>query len=132
MKIYSSKLCNLNLFELWLFLEEWLLCFVYFLTILCAAVLQRCSVSLRPATLLKKRLWHTCFPVNFAKFLRIPFLTEHLWWLPLFVFIRVGQMIMLKNGNLDIIWSSINFWSVIQNGTFFLKFFIHLQSRSLG
>ena len=25
------------------------------------------------ATLLKKRLWHRCFPVNFAKFLRIPF-----------------------------------------------------------
>ena len=30
---------------------------------------------------LKKRLWHRCFPVNFAKFLRTPFLTEHLWWL---------------------------------------------------
>ena len=27
-----------------------------------------------PATLLKKRLWHRCFPVNFAKFLRTPFL----------------------------------------------------------
>ena len=26
-----------------------------------------------PATLLKKRLWHRCFPVNFAKFLRTPF-----------------------------------------------------------
>ena len=26
----------------------------------------------RPATLLKKRLWHSCFPVNFAKFLRTP------------------------------------------------------------
>ena len=24
----------------------------------------------RPATLFKKRLWHRCFPVNFAKFLR--------------------------------------------------------------
>ena len=30
--------------------------------------------GLRPATLLKKRLWHRCFPVNFAKFLRAPFL----------------------------------------------------------
>ena len=29
---------------------------------------------LRPATLLKKRLWHSCFPVNFAKLLRTPFL----------------------------------------------------------
>ena len=31
----------------------------------------------------KKRLWHLCFPVSFAKFLRTPFLTKHLWWLPL-------------------------------------------------
>ena len=27
-----------------------------------------------PATLLKKSLWYRCFPVNFAKFLRTPFL----------------------------------------------------------
>ena len=26
--------------------------------------------GIRPATLLKKSLWHRCFPVNFAKFLR--------------------------------------------------------------
>ena len=30
--------------------------------------------SLRPATLLKKRLWHVSSPINFAKFLRTPFL----------------------------------------------------------
>ena len=30
--------------------------------------------GLRPATLFKKKLWHRCFPVNFAKFLRTPFL----------------------------------------------------------
>ena len=30
---------------------------------------------------LKKRLWHSCFPVNFAKFLRPPFFKEHFWWL---------------------------------------------------
>ena len=30
--------------------------------------------DLRFATLLKKRLWHRCFPVNFAKLLRTPFL----------------------------------------------------------
>ena len=28
--------------------------------------------GLTPATLLKKRLWYRCFPVNFAKFLRTP------------------------------------------------------------
>ena len=37
--------------------------------------------GLRPATLLKKRLWHRCFPVDFVKFIRTPFLIEHLWWL---------------------------------------------------
>ena len=37
--------------------------------------------GLRSATLLKKRLWHRCFPVNFAKFLRTPFIIEHVWWL---------------------------------------------------
>ena len=34
---------------------------------------------LRPATLLKKRLWHRCFPVNFVKFLKTLFVTEHVW-----------------------------------------------------
>ena len=28
--------------------------------------------------LLKNRLWHSCFAVNFATFLRTPFFTEHL------------------------------------------------------
>ena len=36
---------------------------------------------LSPITLLKKRLWHRYFPMNFVKFLRTPFLKEHLWWL---------------------------------------------------
>ena len=31
-----------------------------------------------PATLLKED-WQSCFPVNFAKFLRTPFVTEQLW-----------------------------------------------------
>ena len=35
--------------------------------------------GLRAATLLRKRLWHRCFPVVFVKFLRTPFCTEHLW-----------------------------------------------------
>ena len=39
------------------------------------------SVCLRSATLLKRRVWHMCFPVNFAKFLLTSFLTKHLRWL---------------------------------------------------
>ena len=48
---------------------------------LCQSLFFNKVAGPRPAPLLKKRLWHRCFPVNFAKFLRIPFLTEHLWWL---------------------------------------------------
>ena len=41
---------------------------------LCQSLFCNKVVGLRPATLLKKRLWHRCFPVNFVKFLRRPFL----------------------------------------------------------
>ena len=34
--------------------------------------------GLRPAVLIKKRPRHKCFPVNFAKFLRMPFFIEHM------------------------------------------------------
>ena len=37
--------------------------------------------GVRAATLLKKRLWHKCFPVNFAKFLKTPFLKNTSGWL---------------------------------------------------
>ena len=48
---------------------------------LCESLLFNKVVSLRPATLLKMRLSHWCFPVNFAKFLRTNFLIEHPRWL---------------------------------------------------
>ena len=41
---------------------------------LCQSLYFNKVSGLRAETLLKKRLWHRCFPVNFAKFLRIPFL----------------------------------------------------------
>ena len=51
---------------------------------LCQGLFFNKVVSLRPATLLKKRLWQKCFSVNFVKFLRTLFLTEDLWWLLVF------------------------------------------------
>ena len=48
---------------------------------LCQSLLFNKVAGLRPATVLKKRLWHRCFPVNFVKFLRTPFYKERLWWL---------------------------------------------------
>ena len=41
---------------------------------LCQGLFFNKVAGLRPATLFKKRLWHRCFPVNFVKSLRTPFL----------------------------------------------------------
>ena len=48
---------------------------------LCQSLFFNKVAGLRPETLLKKRLWHRCFPVNFAEFLRTPFIIKHVWWL---------------------------------------------------
>ena len=42
----------------------------------CASVSFLIKRGLKPVTLLKKRLWHWCFP---ARFLRTPYFTKHLW-----------------------------------------------------
>ena len=36
---------------------------------LCQKLFSNKVAGLRPANLLKKRLWHGCFPVNFTEFL---------------------------------------------------------------
>ena len=41
---------------------------------LCQSLFFNKVLCLRPASLLKKRIWHRCFPANFAKFLITPFL----------------------------------------------------------
>ena len=41
---------------------------------LCQSLFFNKAAGLRPATLLKKRLWHRYFPVKFVKFLRALFL----------------------------------------------------------
>ena len=41
---------------------------------LCQSFFFNKVAGVRLVTLLKKRLWHRCFPVNFVKFLRTPFL----------------------------------------------------------
>ena len=44
---------------------------------LCQSLFFNKVESLRPATLYKRRLWHSCCPVNFAKFVRTSFFAEH-------------------------------------------------------
>ena len=41
---------------------------------LCQSPLFNKVAGLGTAAFLKKRLWHSCFPLNFVKFLRTPFL----------------------------------------------------------
>ena len=48
---------------------------------LCGGLLFNKVAGLRTVTLLKKRFWYRCFPVNFSKFLKTPFITENLSWL---------------------------------------------------
>ena len=50
---------------------------------------ENTCARVRPATLLKKRLWHRCFPVNFAKVLRTSFLqnTSGSLFLPFGIFV---------------------------------------------
>ena len=43
---------------------------------LCQSLFLNEVAGFRPETLLKKRLWHRRFPVNFAKFLKTPFLKK--------------------------------------------------------
>ena len=40
--------------------------------------MYRSKISLKPATLLKKRLWYRCFPMNFCEISKNTFLTEYL------------------------------------------------------
>ena len=70
--------------------------------------------GLSPATLLKKRLWHKCFPVNFVKFLRALFFIEHI-------------CLCITSGN------CAPGFCYMQNGTFNLMFFetFYLSSDNL-
>ena len=46
---------------------------------LCQSLFFNKATGVMPATLLKKRLWHRCFPVNIEKFLRTPL--DDCFWL---------------------------------------------------
>ena len=54
---------------------------------LCQSLFFNKFAGLRAATLLKKKLWHMCLPVNFAKFLRTPYLQNTSGWLLLILFV---------------------------------------------
>ena len=68
----------------------------------------------------KKRLCHRRFPVNFARSLRIPFLTEHPWWLLLNL--SRGIFIKVLPNRLEHIPQNSNFSEHLRLCLFFLFF----------
>ena len=70
--------------------------------------------GLRPATLLKKRLRHSCFPVNFVKFLRAPLFTEYFLWLLL----KCIFSLQANSHNLGLPTSNILFLTMVGNRIF--------------
>ena len=64
----------------------------------CARVSFLIKLQAVPATLLKKRFWHGCFPVNFAKFLRTHFLQNTSGRL-LLEYVRLHLHIQINNYN---------------------------------
>ena len=98
---------------------------------LCQSLVFNKVAGLRPI-LLKKRLWHRCFPETcnftkketlallffwefFAKFLRMPFIIDHFWWLLLKIkkSSKLGQEQRLWDlalRNLKLSWPKFYFW----------------------
>ena len=60
---------------------------------LCQSFFFNKVAGLRPATLLMKRLWHRCFPVNFVKVIRTSFLQN-----------TSGRLLLKNNNHLFNAW----------------------------
>ena len=69
---------------------------------LCQSLYFNKAAGLRSTTLLKKKLWHSCFPVNFAKFLITLFTVEDPYWLLLVLFISL-KLFIIVDITIDII-----------------------------
>ena len=71
--------------------------------------------GLRPATLLKKRLWYRCFSVNFPKFLRTPFYRTLLddWFCSAFFFppIALFWKYYFKTKRWKKLWKMLEFYN---------------------
>ena len=86
-----------------------------------------------PATLLKKRLWYRCFPVNYVKFLRTPFSRNTSGRLPLNVDLntarqkQVSQLILIQSLEIKRFqkfgtWKAFYSWSKV-----FFQYSFHLS-----
>ena len=71
------------------------------------------SEGLRPATLLKKRLWHRCFPVKFWTFLRTPFLQSTSGRLLLLMVPLINRKALYRNDSYFWWKTKLYVWSCI-------------------
>ena len=69
---------------------------------LCLSLFLNKVSGLRLTTLLKKKLWHRCFAANFTKFLRTPFLIQHLRWLLLSFYFKKIHHDFFNNQSLEL------------------------------
>ena len=70
------------------------------------------NVRPQPATLLKKGLWHRCFPVNSAKFLGIAFLQNTSGWLLLQIHVTLCSTYLLNDKNHNTCFLTICFYKL--------------------
>ena len=82
--------------------------------------------GLRPATLLKKRLWHKCFPMNIAKILRTPILKNICERLLLVAAWRTTQKLSRRDLLILTCFTYINISVASFFSIFYLRFFIHI------
>ena len=74
---------------------------------LCQSLFFNKVAGLKPETLLKNRPWHKWFPINFMKFLRTTFFTEHLRWLLLFFHLTQRKLLSFRCGKKNVMWISV-------------------------
>ena len=80
--------------------------------------LEAATRGLRPSTLLKKRLWPRCFPVNFLKFLRTTFFTEHVWTTASVCFIYFEVFKQFRSIFFGKLFEIFNIWVEYQTNMF--------------
>ena len=101
---------------------------------LCQSLFFNKVTGLTPATLLKKKLWYRCFPVNFVKFLTAPFLQNTSGQLFL---AQLVKLVLNKNTKVTktFFWGKSYSIQNVINGAFFglksafLNFFVKLLIR---
>ena len=111
LKTGTGKNANISVFVLFVLKRSYI---CYYIICMAVPTTEACNF------IKKKRLCHRRFPVNFARLLRIPFLTEHPWWLLLNL--SRGIFIKVLPNRLEHIPQNSNFSEHLRLCLFFLFF----------